>query len=577
MAAPQVLRGFKEVWLADFEFCQPDGENPTPACLVARELFSHRLLRLGPAELASCNAAPFDTSPDRLFVAYYAPAELGCFLALRWPLPSRVLDLFAEFRCLTNGRPIPCGNGLLGALAFFGLAGIAPAEKQEMRELAMRGGSYSPDEMAALLDYCQTDVDALAELLPAMAGQLDLPRALLRGRYMAAVARMETAGIPIDVATLDSIRAHWGQIKAGLIDRVDREFGVFDGASFRQEKFARWLAVRNIAWPQTDTGQLSLADDTFRTMVKTHPELAPLRELRHTLGEMRLESLAVGSDGRNRCMLSPFRSKTGRNQPSNTRFAFGPSCWLRGLIKPAEGRAIAYVDWSQQEFGIAAALSGDEAMRAAYQSSDPYLAFAKQARAVPTGATKQSHLAERERFKACTLAVQYGMGPESLARSIGQQTAEGRSLLALHRRTFPDYWRWSDAAVDHALCLGWLQTVFGWRLHVAGRPNARSIANFPMQANGAEMLRLACCLATERGLTVCAPVHDALLVEGPADGIGHTIAATQDAMREASRIVLDGFELRTDADVVTYPRRYMDKRGRAMWETVLGLLPADAT
>ena len=51
---------------------------------------------------------------------------------------------------------------------------------------------------------------------------------------------------------------------------------------------------------------------------------------------------------------------------------------------------------------------------------------------------------------------------------------------------------------------GWLWTVFGWRVHVGDHINPRSLANFPVQANGAEMLRLACCLATERGIAVCA-------------------------------------------------------------------------
>ena len=83
-------------------------------------------------------------------------------------------------------------------------------------------------------------------------------------------------------------------------------------------------------------------------------------------------NLAVGADGRNRCLLSPFRSITSRNQPSNAHFIFGPSCWLRSLIQPEPGRAVAYVDWSQQEFGIAAALSGDTAMMEAYTSGDPY-------------------------------------------------------------------------------------------------------------------------------------------------------------------------------------------------------------
>ncbi len=92
-----------------------------------------------------------------------------------------------------------------------------------------------------------------------------------------------------------------------------------------------------------------------------------------------------------------------------------------------------------------------------------------------------------------------------------------------------------------------------------------------MQANGADMMRLACCLATERGIRVCCPVHDALLVEGPADRIEGVVAETQVAMAEASRIVLGGFTLRTDAGIVRYPDRYMDDRGRRMWETVVGI------
>ena len=126
-----------------------------------------------------------------------------------------------------------------------------------------------------------------------------------------------------------------------------------------------------------------------------YPILQPLRELRASLSQIRLTELPVGSDGRNRCLLSPFRSRTGRNQPSNTRFLFGPAVWVRFLMKPKSGWGLAYIDWSQQEFGIAAALSKDVLMMDAYTSGDPYLAFAKQAGAVPEDATKQSHKIER--------------------------------------------------------------------------------------------------------------------------------------------------------------------------------------
>ena len=46
----------------------------------------------------------------------------------------------------------------------------------------------------------------------------------------------------------------------------------------------------------------------------------------------------------------------------------------------------------------------------------------------------------------------------------------------------------------------------------------------------------------------------------------------QDAMREASRIVLDGFELGTEANIVRYPDRYMDERGIVMWDRVMKLI-----
>src|SRR5262249_49263080 len=288
--------------------------------------------------------------------------------------------------------------------------------------------------------------------------------------------------------------------------------------------------------------------------------------------QLRLNELAIGTDSRNRCLLSAFRAKTGRNAPSNSRFIFGPSAWLRSLIRPAPGRAVAYVDWSQQELAIAAALSGDEAMQDAYRSGDFYLTFAKMAGAVPADATKQTHAVERDQFKTVALGVLYGLSAEGLARKLALPPCRGRELLDMHQRTFRRFWAWSDRIEMEAMLSGQLRTVFGWTVRVGPDANPRSLRNFPMQANGAEMLRLACCLATKRGIRVCAPVHDALLIEADAGAIDINVARTQEAMQEASELVLDGFPLRTDAKVIRWPDRYFDERGRRMWETVWRLL-----
>ena len=249
---------FAEIWAADFEFRAEPGENPEPICLVARELRPGRTIRVWQDELRQMVRPPYPTGPDALFVAYYASAELGCHLALGWPVPERVLDLFTEFRNHTNGIPTGYGAGLLGALAFHGLDGIGAVEKDAMRALALRGGPYSGAERSALLEYCQSDVDALARLLPAMLPHLDLPRALLRGRYMAAAAAMERAGVPIDTEMLARLRRHWVDIQDRLIADIDASYGVFEGRTFKADRFAAWLARTGIPWPRLASGRLDL-------------------------------------------------------------------------------------------------------------------------------------------------------------------------------------------------------------------------------------------------------------------------------------------------------------------------------
>ena len=172
-------------------------------------------------------------------------------------------------------------------------------------------------------------------------------------------------------------------------------------------------------------------------------------------------------------------------------------------------------------------------MLAAYNSGDPYLEFAKQAGAAPPEATKETHKEARGLYKQVVLAVQYGMGEQSLAYRIGKPPFEARLLLRDHHEAYPTFWEWSDRAVTFAMITGKIHTVMGWTLNVAPEPNDRSIRNFPMQANGADMLRLACCLATERGIKVCMSVHDAILIEADADKIDEAVAATQAAMAES--------------------------------------------
>ena len=166
------------------------------------------------------------------------------------------------------------------------------------------------------------------------------------------------------------------------------------------------------------------------------------------------------------------------------------------------------------------------------------------------------------------------MEAASLAHRIGRPTAYARQLLQCHRETYPKFWRWSDGAETHAMLYGQLQTVFGWSLRIGGEANPRSLRNFLCQANGSELLRLACSLATERGLQVIAPVHDALAVEAEAGSLAETVAETQECMARASEAVLGGFRLRSDVEIIRYPGRFQDERGVEFWSRIMVILEA---
>ena len=200
-------------------------------------------------------------------------------------MPERILDLFVEFRNLTNGRHTPCGAGLLGALTYFGLDAIGAIEKKEMQEAIGSGHvarALRAERNPRLLRAATST--ALERLLPAMLPHIDLPRALLRGRYMAAAAAMEYTGVPIDMPTLAAAARALGR-HSGRSDRRDRcglrrlRWPHLQGRSLG----AAMAGAKDIPWPRLESGRLDLSDDTFRQMAKAYPSVSPMRELRSAL------------------------------------------------------------------------------------------------------------------------------------------------------------------------------------------------------------------------------------------------------------------------------------------------------
>jgi DNA polymerase-1 len=573
---------FRNVWCIDFEYRADAGERPHVWCLTAKELHTGRTGRWWRDELLCMSRPPFDIDRNSVVCSYAISAELSCFLQLGWPIPEYLLDLYAEFRWLTNGRQLIFGGSdkaklekhkysMLAAAFILGVPAMNSTRKEEMRDLAITRWEFAPEEQREMLEYNGDDVEITEGILRQLAPMLDWPRALLRGRYGLAVATMEHIGVPIDMPRWNYVRDRLPVIQRQLITHVDAAYGVFHDGHFNDRLFLDYTARRRINWPLTPTGKPMRDKDTLKDMARLHPELNDLKELMATLGKGRLMDLAIGKDGYNRAGLIPFRAVTGRNQPSSGKFIFGPATWLRGFIQAKPGDALAYLDFAAEEIAIAAAFSQDAALIADYLSGDPYIAFAVRAGLVPQDATKASHGAVRDLCKVLFLARNYGQGAAGLAATLGIGLLDAETLIQRHERAYPRLYRWLQGVVDTASLTRWQHSPFGWRRYVGAGFNPRSVRNWPCQTAGSELLWLATSALIADGIRLAAPAHDAIVILSKTHQIVEKVSEAKTIMATMSELVTGGLPIRVDAKIFQSPRRYMDDRGRTMWRRVMGL------
>jgi DNA polymerase I len=579
---------FEEIWVADTEFYPGpgyanggrDGDAPTPLCIVAIEMRSGRVVRQWQGGFDA--AAPYRLDKGALFVGFMNTAEFGFHLALGWGKPAASLDLYIEHRHHTNDGAAKAedrGKGfysLAGALQYFRESGIETAHKTEMRDRILAGPPFTSAERAQILEYNEDDTRATARLLHHIVPTIrSLPHAMVRSDFAWLTAQQERRGVPISLPRLGPIRAQWGAIRADLAIEKDREYGCYEVVNgvphWREHLFAAYVKRNRMAWPTRPDGALDRREQTFRDMTGRYPQIETLRELRYSLSKMRLNDLAIGSDGRNRTLLGPYGTKTGRNAPSNSKFIFGPAKWMRFLIGPPPGRVLVHRDYMQQEVRIAAVLSGDSELLAACEG-DVYLGIAGQLGFIRESMSEDELVNVRTLFKTVVLGIQYGMGARTLALRSGISLFEAAEILARLRARFRAFESYAQRVVDHAGLTLETSTVFGWRMQCPPGIRMRTVRNFPIQSTASEVLHVACALAERRGVEIVAPVHDAIMAEGPADRADEIAATLDQAMRDAGTVVLRGYELPTDKQLIRPGEHFFDKRGKEMWDTIAKLL-----
>jgi len=564
------VKGHSSIYAVSAVVIRNDRHVPLVFCVSVKDVTCDS----SPVLLTPGNALNFRRfAPNDMIITYDGADTLYALTQLGFALPRRHIDLRAEFCNQVNGDVNSSKDkDLRTALEHYGL-GYDDHICRILASDAVESGAPLPEnQVEPVRKSCLLDVKDITRLFRLLSAKIEIRHALIRGQYVLSCAVIQETGIPVDSSCYWRIKSNLERIHRSLIDELDREYQVYENYHFSQRAFARYIRKAGWNWPRTATGKLCADADTMKEMALVYPQLYKLKVLLGLMSLLNNFSLPIGADSRIRFAQRPFAAVTGRNQPLGRESIFSKPKWLRGLIKPGEGHGMAYIDFSQQEFGIAAALSGDRKMQEAYQSEDPYLAMARQAGRLRQGASAEEMAEIRKLFKMVVLATQYSMGEKTLASRLQCSVYKARELLALHRRLYHVFWEWSKARSVKANIEQEIVAVLGWRMRVYSGTNPRTVQNFPMQANGSEILRLACIYAHESNVTICATVHDALLIEAPLDQLESAAERTQAAMVRAGAEILGGFKLKTDIEYIRYPDRFLPEEGKEIWELVQNMI-----
>jgi DNA polymerase I-like protein with 3'-5' exonuclease and polymerase domains len=407
--------------------------------------------------------------------------------------------------------------------------------------------------------------------------------ALARGQAAMALAVVQRAGIPLDVATLIALQAQRVPLSQAALCSAQKRWHFWEPDPkqggrliFKRERVEQWIADHRWIWPVfTPTGHPSLKQEILEEIGRIIPEVADFREIRRLTSGLRLglERIAVQRDGRSHPPVLPVGTITSRNVTKGD-FVFGQARWLRHLIVAPPGRALIYCDWSGQEFGVMAALSRDPALLEDYQRPDPYLSMAARFGFCPPDATKATHPALRDRFKLVVLATSYGMGPRTLRAKLQVPLEEALRLLERHHALHPRFWAWSHSVVATARFRREIESPHGWRMRVHPGISDRTLRNWPAQTAAADMMRRALVLLVLHDVQVDAVVHDAFLVECAMPDLDATVVRVSTLMAQASRETLrEVLTLKTGIEILPPGARFSGgPAGTPFWNWAMGEL-----
>ncbi len=394
------------------------------------------------------------------------------------------------------------------------------------------------------------------EAVPALAGlyqQCEQP-------LLPVLVRMEQHGVLVDRELLRAQSREFARALQELLLQAHREagheFNIESPRQLQQILFERLqLPVRR----RTPTGQPSTAEDVLEELAQDYAlprivlEYRALAKLKSTYTD-KLPELVNERTGRIHTSYAQAVAATGRLSSVDPNLQNIPVRRPEGrrirqsFIAPP-GHVLLAADYSQIELRIMAHLSGDDSLRAAFAAElDVHQATAAEVFSVELAAVSAD---QRRTAKMINFGLIYGMSAFGLARNLGIERSAAAQYVERYFQRYPGVKRFMDNTRAQARESGYVETVFGRRLYLpdirSGNAQMRQYAersaiNAPMQGTAADIIKRAMIAIDAWRERAQAPtrlimqVHDELVFEVPADGVGELTAAVRACMVNAASL-----------------------------------------
>jgi len=380
------------------------------------------------------------------------------------------------------------------------------------------------------------------------------------------LARMEARGVRLDVPYLEemgeSVRDRMATLKAEVFRHAGEEFNLNSPPQLREILYER-LGLQ--PGKRTSKGQLSTDASVLEKLRDAHPIVDALLSWRELdkLNSTYLEALPRLVDDRDGRLHTTFHqtvAATGRLSSSNPnlqnipiRSELGRQI-RRAFIPGGDDQVLLVADYSQIELRILAHLSGDEGLRAAFDSGqDIHAATAATVFDLPP---EHVDAEMRRRAKAVNYGLAYGMNAWGLATRLGITPDEAQEFIDAYFEGFPAIKEYLDRQVDRATVEGFTETLLGRRRYIpelqAANPRVRDLGrrqalNAPIQGSASDVFKVGM-IAVDRTLRerpdldchMLLTVHDELVFE-----------VAKDRSEEASDLIRTQMEgaLKLDVDL----------------------------